>query len=208
MSRERLGVVEARMRIAFAAVLERLDKPRLARTAAPAPASATASASAAVSAAAPAPAPEAAGRTVTGRAPEAMQAGGPPAAQGGGPAGTDAVGAWTVERVEDWLRARPPADALARWLAGRPGLEGLSQVCCARPAGALGLLAMLRPEELPQPAAASAAAAAAAAATAAAAGSGNEDGVRSAEESGTCAAADASAGPRLRTPELHQNRGA
>ena len=56
---------------------------------------------------------------------------------------------WNVGEVEEWLRTRPPAEAVARWLASRPGLEGLVEACRARPAEGLGILALLRPEELP-----------------------------------------------------------
>ncbi len=61
---------------------------------------------------------------------------------------------WTAEEVDHWLQARPPAEGVALWLSGKAGLEGLAEACSVRGVDGLGLLALLRPDELPPVAAA------------------------------------------------------
>ena len=56
---------------------------------------------------------------------------------------------WTAEEVDRWLQTRPPAEAVALWLSGKASLKGLAEVCRARDVDGVGLLALLRPDELP-----------------------------------------------------------
>ncbi len=56
---------------------------------------------------------------------------------------------WTAEEVDQWLQARPTTDGVALWLSGKANLKGLAEVCLARDVDGVGLLALLRQDELP-----------------------------------------------------------
>jgi len=145
MSMERLQAVESQMRLVFAAVLGRLDESvslptqapcNRAQAALPVSSASTASASDDSS---PKQKPtnnpaSAAGRDVPSKGITDLQ-------------GKSRV--WTAEEVDHWLQARPPADGVALWLNGKAGLKGLAEVCRARDVDGVGLLALLRRDELP-----------------------------------------------------------
>jgi hypothetical protein len=56
---------------------------------------------------------------------------------------------WTAEEVDHWLQARPSADEVALWLSGKAGLKGLAEACRIRNVDGVGLLTLLRQDELP-----------------------------------------------------------